>query len=97
MTDAPERLWAFSTGIQPQDGSAGLWCSNPAVMDRGTEYVRADLVEAAVRRALEAAATAAIGAAFDGSAVIVPDPWRSIIRAIAADPEAVRRIVEGEG
>jgi hypothetical protein len=46
MTDktAPERIWALITGIQPKDGSAGIWASGKdAHVGAEAEYIRADL------------------------------------------------------
>jgi hypothetical protein len=95
MTDAPERIWA----------DPDHWIEGPPSSDLSaqgyTEYVRADLVEAAVRRALEAAAV--VCEAIRHRQIIGPMPERAcfdqeqFIRAIASDPEAVRRIVEGDG
>ena len=55
MSEAPERIWAWAWEI---DTSRGQWALNPSVgFDGEAEYIRADLVEAAVKRALEGAAS----------------------------------------
>lgn len=43
VSEAPERIVAFQTGIQPIDGSAGVWADAAHHGGYGTEYVRADL------------------------------------------------------
>ena len=43
MSDAPERIWAFKTGLQPSDGSAGVWANGADASIGAVEYVRADL------------------------------------------------------
>lgn len=47
MTDAPERIWAWASGLQPAEGAFGLWSeSDKWKQQRGIEYIRADLVPA---------------------------------------------------
>jgi hypothetical protein len=97
MSDTPERIWADPPEIF--DGM-DIWRSDPG--GKGVEYIRADLhraeVEAAVKRALEAAAKqidegmslfSCEGGSVRGEVVYN-------IRALASDPDALRRIVEGE-
>jgi hypothetical protein len=106
MSDAPERVWIAEDEI----GNPWWTIGRDDDMD---EYVRADLFEAAVRRALEAAAGEAAkiravemmlrdlydageGRARHDLAQASARDCVMAIRAIAADPAAVRRIVEGE-
>lgn len=47
MTDAPEQIWAWASGLQPAEGAFGLWSeSDKWKQQRGIEYIRADLVPA---------------------------------------------------
>jgi hypothetical protein len=76
---APERIWAkkVATGFR---GAIGTWNVCEFDDDERSEYVRADLVEAAVKRAL----------------YLTRDRTWSGVEAIIADPEAIRRIMEGK-
>ena len=57
MSEAPERIWAFEPDIFD---NCSLWQDQPSPKGDTTEYIRADLVEAAVKRALERAAGACV-------------------------------------
>lgn len=62
MIKAPERIWAMAPGLGHLR-RIGTYIDKPDEEYR-TEYIRADLVEAAIKRALEGAAKA--GERFDG-------------------------------
>jgi hypothetical protein len=68
MTDAPERIWAWTWEV---DVSRGQWALNPSVgFDEEAQYIRADIAEAEKRAAVEAAvevARQAVWDAFNGS------------------------------
>lgn len=53
MTEAPKRIWADGN----DEWDTGCWGQHKE-FDNDVEYIRADLVEAAIKRALEAAAEA---------------------------------------
>lgn len=42
MSEAPERIWAWQTGVQPEHGHFGLWCTETD-SEAPTQYRRADL------------------------------------------------------
>lgn len=49
MSDAPKRIWGYSSGIYPdycEDGSEGEWFSENEC--GSTEYIRAEIVEGLV-------------------------------------------------
>ncbi len=52
MTDeAPERIWAWKSGIQPNEGAFGLWSEHDKwKQERGLQYVRADIPQAEIDR-----------------------------------------------
>jgi hypothetical protein len=54
MNEIPERIWAMAPGLG-YNRLLGTYVDRPDQEDR-TEYIRADLVEAAIKRALDAAA-----------------------------------------
>jgi hypothetical protein len=95
----PERIfaWELDHNIPPPNGFYSV-----QEVDDATEYTRADLtraqIEAAVKRAIEAAAEAAksrILTTSEGLAMLTANEARNAIRALADDPEALRKIVEG--
>jgi len=92
MSEAPERIWAWAWEI---DTSRGQWTLNPSIgFDGEAEYIRADLVEAAVKRALEGAANCLLmfsepGVSLDYS---LKDEIEAI-RSLASDPA---QFVDGE-
>lgn len=112
MTDAPERIWAWTRGIanpsnvwtkmHPREDSAQEYIlTTPAALSASPE-VQA-LVEAAVKRALDKAWGLGVDHTTEGPPA---NDWqegnnygvfsyRAAIRAIAADPDAVKRIAEG--
>jgi hypothetical protein len=50
MTDAPERIWAWTWEV---DVSRGQWALNPSVgFDEEAQYIRADTAEAEKRAAV---------------------------------------------
>lgn len=49
MTDAPKRIWAWASGVQPLSFYSGLWRSEN--VEGATEYVRADVAAAMVAAA----------------------------------------------
>jgi hypothetical protein len=80
---APERIWACEGA--DLDNLDGWEC------DEGAEYIRADLVEAAVKRALEWALRAyMVGVWYRNPDVI------DAIRAIAASPDTIAKLARGE-
>ena len=64
MSEAPKRIWAMAPGLG-HNRLIGTYVDRPDQEDR-IEYIRADLVEAAIKRALEAAAEEASVCWMDG-------------------------------
>jgi hypothetical protein len=101
---APERIWAWG-GSYP-DHKDDDWFNASATSDAdrgGSEYIRADLVEAAVKRALEAAAVKCDSRGRDeklnfglGRATQNYYRARDAIRAMAADPATLDKLARGE-
>jgi hypothetical protein len=82
---APERIW-----LRWEPGAAVT--NGPLTTHPGySEYIRADLVDAAVKRALEAALRAyMVGVWYRNPDVI------DAIRAIAASPDTIAKLARGE-
>jgi hypothetical protein len=85
---APERIWAWPTGIQPASGSAGLWCDVPKFIRFGvaTEYIRSDLHTAQIA-ALEA--QLADGSFYKESDI---DAMQDRIATLTAERDAARAV-----
>lgn len=85
MSEAPERIWAFPKNDWFNAGASTYKIKAAGAKD--VEYIRADLVEAAVKRALEGAANCLLmfsepGVALDYS---LKDEIEAI-RSLASDP-----------
>ena len=103
MSDAPERIWRVKPwSLSQHKHGLASWPIEEQAGPGATEYTRADLhraeVEAAVKRALEAAAQAAnnTGTCLMPNGQFLSERCAAHIRALASDPDALRRIVEGE-
>lgn len=99
--EAPEKIWAW-VYADPWGNEMRWFEWQDYKPDAGdTEYIRADLVEAAVKRAIEACAVE-IGKHPSIQIETYADhmSWRHSvkrsIRTIASDPEAIAKIVRGE-
>lgn len=102
----PERIWAFDYDDCSSDNEdewrlkVPIWTAKDPHPIEAPQYIRADLVPAIVRAALEAAAREIDCGGCYGQC---PDPNNcqqqdaKDIRALAADPEAVKRIIGEAG
>ena len=105
MSEAPEKIlaWPISSG-----GRLNHVTTLGGPPDLAVQYIRADLVEAAVKRAIEACAEAARaychfrtveGRALKSPAVFTTHTGQDLtdaFRALAKDPEAIAKIMEGD-
>ena len=100
MREAPERIWLQ---LGAGDFGSHTWCDTPQDWadengDGEPKYIRADLVEAAVKRALEGAANCLLmfsepGVTLDYS---LKDEIEAI-RSLASDPAEVTAIIKKAG
>ena len=106
MTETPDRIWAWYCMPEKQnDVMVGGWDEVPEPKE--TEYIRADIADAATQaavvRALEAAALMSENVAKPMTGKVATSIWEYcrktssvMIRAIASDPAQVERIAKGE-